>query len=219
MSLLASILPSNVIRQLKQGVTLIAQFHQQVTILFSGAGGGWGGEADEGVGIGGSHLCGGRSGERSEVPVRVSGVGVGCGTSNPTLNHIKHRPHPQHALLSLNPSTALQSLTPHPSSPPHPHHTHHTHTPTHPPLPPTPPRPPADIRGFTTLATEWPTEQIILMLNNMFTAFDRLCDTLGVYKVETIGEQGPRGGHGGAMGVVGGAGRGRQGGERGSTRR
>ncbi len=36
MSLLASILPANVIRQLKQGVTLIAQFHQEVTILFSG---------------------------------------------------------------------------------------------------------------------------------------------------------------------------------------
>lgn len=29
------------------------------------------------------------------------------------------------------------------------------------------------------------------MLNNMFTAFDRLCDTLGVYKVETIGKEGP----------------------------
>ncbi len=28
------------------------------------------------------------------------------------------------------------------------------------------------------------------MLNNMFTAFDRLCDTLGVYKVETIGKEG-----------------------------
>ncbi|KXZ45709.1 hypothetical protein GPECTOR_51g695 [Gonium pectorale] len=80
MSLLASILPANVIRQLKQGVTLIAQFHQEVTILFS------------------------------------------------------------------------------------------------------------DIRGFTNLATEWPTEQIILMLNNMFTAFDRLCEQQGVYKVETIGD-------------------------------
>ncbi|GLC61564.1 hypothetical protein PLESTB_001770200 [Pleodorina starrii] len=79
-SLLGSILPANVIRQLKQGVTLIAQFHQEVTILFS------------------------------------------------------------------------------------------------------------DIRGFTNLATEWPTEQIILMLNNMFTAFDRLCDQMGVYKVETIGD-------------------------------
>ena len=35
LSLLASILPSNVITQLKQGATLIAQFHERVTILFS----------------------------------------------------------------------------------------------------------------------------------------------------------------------------------------
>lgn len=34
----------------------------------------------------------------------------------------------------------------------------------------------------------WPTERIILMLNDMFTVFDQMCDTYGVYKVETIGE-------------------------------
>lgn len=45
----------------------------------------------------------------------------------------------------------------------------------------------SDIRGFTNLASEWPTEKIIVMLNEMFTAFDELCEVIGVYKVETIG--------------------------------
>ena len=46
----------------------------------------------------------------------------------------------------------------------------------------------SDIIGFTNMATDWPTEKIILMLNEMFTAFDELCDVFGVYKVETIGD-------------------------------
>ena len=46
----------------------------------------------------------------------------------------------------------------------------------------------SDIRGFTELAGAWPTEAIIHMLNEMFSAFDRLCEQLGVYKVETIGD-------------------------------
>jgi hypothetical protein len=34
---------------------------------------------------------------------------------------------------------------------------------------------------FTT--PRWPTEAIIIMLNDMFTAFDALCEQFGVYKV------------------------------------
>lgn len=37
----------------------------------------------------------------------------------------------------------------------------------------------SDIRGFTELAGAWPTEAIIHMLNEMFSAFDRLCEQLG----------------------------------------
>ena len=39
-----------------------------------------------------------------------------------------------------------------------------------------------------TRLSRWPTERIILMLNEMFTAFDQICAEMGVYKVETIGE-------------------------------
>ncbi|KAJ9534135.1 hypothetical protein QJQ45_002135 [Haematococcus lacustris] len=46
----------------------------------------------------------------------------------------------------------------------------------------------SDVKGFTVMATEWPTEAIIEMLNAMFTAFDLLCEEHGVYKVETIGD-------------------------------
>ena len=46
----------------------------------------------------------------------------------------------------------------------------------------------SDIVGFTTLSSQWKTEQIIAMLNDMFSRFDRLCDIFGVFKVETIGD-------------------------------
>mmetsp|Transcript_12291 Transcript_12291/g.34533 ORF Transcript_12291/g.34533 Transcript_12291/m.34533 type:complete len:625 (+) Transcript_12291:89-1963(+) len=46
----------------------------------------------------------------------------------------------------------------------------------------------SDIVGFTTLASVLPTEQLIHMLDTLFTAFDELTDKHGVYKVETIGD-------------------------------
>lgn len=44
-----------------------------------------------------------------------------------------------------------------------------------------------DIVGFTTLASSIGTENLILMLDDLFTRFDDLTDRHGVYKVETIG--------------------------------
>ena len=41
----------------------------------------------------------------------------------------------------------------------------------------------SDIVGFTTLAASMSTAEVIIMLNQMFTAFDSHIDTLGVYKV------------------------------------
>lgn len=46
----------------------------------------------------------------------------------------------------------------------------------------------SDIVGFTTLAATYSTAEIIIMLNEMFTAFDSLVDKHGVYKVQTIGD-------------------------------
>jgi len=46
----------------------------------------------------------------------------------------------------------------------------------------------SDIVGFTVLASSLTTMQVVLLLNNMFTAFDDMVDVHGVYKVETIGD-------------------------------
>ncbi|KAK9836885.1 hypothetical protein WJX74_010424 [Apatococcus lobatus] len=46
----------------------------------------------------------------------------------------------------------------------------------------------SDIVGFTTLSSTMPTSEIFMMLSNMFSAFDRLVDRFGIYKVETIGD-------------------------------
>ncbi|GAQ88354.1 hypothetical protein KFL_004210020 [Klebsormidium nitens] len=46
----------------------------------------------------------------------------------------------------------------------------------------------SDIVGFTEISGSSATEDLILMLNEMFTAFDALVDKHGVYKVETIGD-------------------------------
>jgi class 3 adenylate cyclase len=46
----------------------------------------------------------------------------------------------------------------------------------------------SDIVGFTTLAASMSTAEVIIMLNQMFTAFDADVDELGVCKVETIGD-------------------------------
>ena len=45
-----------------------------------------------------------------------------------------------------------------------------------------------DICGFTSIASQWPVENIIKMLNDMFTRFDDLTRRHTVYKVETIGD-------------------------------
>lgn len=46
----------------------------------------------------------------------------------------------------------------------------------------------ADIVGYTTMAASVPPMELINMLNEMFTAFDELCDFHGCYKVQTIGD-------------------------------
>lgn len=46
----------------------------------------------------------------------------------------------------------------------------------------------SDIMSFTQLSAAMPTEQVVLLLNDMFTRFDDLCDKHGVYKVETVGD-------------------------------
>ena len=46
-----------------------------------------------------------------------------------------------------------------------------------------------DIVSFTTLSASHPTEDIIHMLDSIFTEFDKLTDKHGLYKVETIGEK------------------------------
>lgn len=46
----------------------------------------------------------------------------------------------------------------------------------------------ADIVGFTDWSSQKTPNQVIEMLSNLFTKFDKLCVTLGVYKVCTIGD-------------------------------
>lgn len=46
----------------------------------------------------------------------------------------------------------------------------------------------SDIVSFTTLAAELATTDLILMINELFSAFDALVDTHGCQKVETIGD-------------------------------
>lgn len=46
----------------------------------------------------------------------------------------------------------------------------------------------SDIVSFTTIAASYTTKEIIVMLNDMFTAFDLLTVRHGVYKVQTIGD-------------------------------
>jgi class 3 adenylate cyclase/signal transduction histidine kinase len=46
----------------------------------------------------------------------------------------------------------------------------------------------SDVVSFTSLASEVPTTDLIIMLNELFSAFDVLCDKHHCYKVETIGD-------------------------------
>ncbi|MEW5301475.1 MAG: hypothetical protein WDW36_004334 [Sanguina aurantia] len=46
----------------------------------------------------------------------------------------------------------------------------------------------ADLVGFTTISEQLLPEQVMLLLNRLYTAFDDLLDKFGVYKVETIGD-------------------------------
>ncbi len=45
----------------------------------------------------------------------------------------------------------------------------------------------SDVAGFTQLCSQWATIDVVRLLHGMFSAFDRLCDRHGVYKVETAG--------------------------------
>jgi class 3 adenylate cyclase/signal transduction histidine kinase len=46
----------------------------------------------------------------------------------------------------------------------------------------------SDVVSFTSLASQVPTTELIIMLNELFSRFDALCDKYGCYKVETIGD-------------------------------
>jgi class 3 adenylate cyclase len=50
----------------------------------------------------------------------------------------------------------------------------------------------ADIVSYTDLSTRVGTQELVRMLNAMFTKFDFLCDAHRVTKVETIGATMPR---------------------------
>ena len=43
-----------------------------------------------------------------------------------------------------------------------------------------------DIVGFTSLAKEADPRDVMAMLNNLFSTFDSLCHTFGVYKVRGL---------------------------------
>ena len=45
-----------------------------------------------------------------------------------------------------------------------------------------------DIVGFTTMSKEVPPQMVMEFVNTLFSKFDDLCDSFGVYKVETAGD-------------------------------
>jgi class 3 adenylate cyclase len=45
-----------------------------------------------------------------------------------------------------------------------------------------------DIVSFTSLSASHPTQDVIRMLDSLFTEFDKLTEKYGIYKVETIGD-------------------------------
>lgn len=45
----------------------------------------------------------------------------------------------------------------------------------------------ADIKGFTEYSSERAPEEVVRMLRNLFTEFDKLCVQHKLYKVYTIG--------------------------------
>jgi class 3 adenylate cyclase/CheY-like chemotaxis protein len=46
----------------------------------------------------------------------------------------------------------------------------------------------ADLVGFTTLAAEMPPDELIILLNEIFSTFDQLAEMHGVEKIKTIGD-------------------------------
>jgi class 3 adenylate cyclase len=46
----------------------------------------------------------------------------------------------------------------------------------------------ADIVGFTDLSTRVPAEEVVRLLNELFSRFDALADDFGVEKIKTIGD-------------------------------
>ena len=46
----------------------------------------------------------------------------------------------------------------------------------------------ADIAGFTKYSSSVPASQVVNMLRDLFTEFDKLCINHGVYKLYTIGD-------------------------------
>ncbi|WIA35304.1 hypothetical protein OEZ86_003759 [Tetradesmus obliquus] len=46
----------------------------------------------------------------------------------------------------------------------------------------------SDIVGFTELCSRWTTQEVVVLLDALFSSFDDICDRHGVFKVETIGD-------------------------------
>ncbi|GIM14306.1 hypothetical protein Vretimale_17188, partial [Volvox reticuliferus] len=46
----------------------------------------------------------------------------------------------------------------------------------------------ADIQGFTSMCEQIDPQQVMMMLNSLYSRYDAMLDTYGVYKVETIGD-------------------------------
>ncbi len=46
----------------------------------------------------------------------------------------------------------------------------------------------ADVVGFTTMSTQMPPRELVALLDNLFSRFDNLTETLGLEKIKTIGD-------------------------------
>ena len=45
-----------------------------------------------------------------------------------------------------------------------------------------------DMVGFTEFSKNHPPSEVVALLSRLFSKFDQLCDSIGCYKVHTIGD-------------------------------